>query len=236
MRCFVLVSKFKSCSISLMLYNTCIMETKKNISYLEFRDFFLPFGCFSVHQVAIWNEHFDRNNFGRWVKQGKLIRLRQGYYTFPSCKGNGDTPFYFANKLYAPSYVSLQSALSFYGMIPEGVVHITSVTARKTASFDNPIGEFIYRSVKPALMFGYTSETSPLTKNWSMLLATPEKALLDFLYLNPQYNSKEELQELRLDIDFMQEELNMTRFEEYLDRFRSKVLEKRVSYLKGVYL
>jgi len=219
-----------------MLYNTCVMETKTNISYLDFRDFFSPLGCFSTHQVKIWHEQFDRNNFGRWEKQGKLIRLRQGYYTFPSFVGNGDAPFYFANKIYAPSYVSLQSALSFYGMIPEGVVHITSVTARKTASFHNPFGEFTYRSVKPELMFGYTSEKSTLTKNWSILLATPEKALLDFLYLNPQYNAEKDMQELRLDIDFMQDELNMTRLEEYLDRFGSKVLEKRVASLKGVYL
>ena len=169
-----------------MLDNTCIMETKKNISYLAFRDFFSPLGCFSTHQVKIWNEQFDRNNFGRWEKQGKLIRLRQGYYTFPSCKGNGDAPYYFANKIYAPSYVSLQSALSFYGMIPEGVVQITSVTSRKTASFHNPFGEYIYQSVKPQLMFGYSIEKSNFTNTWSMLLASPEKALLDLLYLNPQ--------------------------------------------------
>jgi len=212
------------------------METKKNISYLDFRDFFSPLGCFSTHQVKIWNEQFDRNNFGRWEKQGKLIRLRQGYYTFPSYEGNGDAPFYFANKIYAPSYISLQSALSFYGMIPEGVVHITSVTARKTASFDTPFGECIYRSVKPTLMFGYSNEKSNLTKNWSMLLAKPEKALLDFLYLNPQYNSEKDMQELRLDIDFMQEELDVARLDEYLDRFGSKVLETRVARLKGVYI
>lgn len=169
-------------------------------------------------------------------KEGKLIRLRQGYYTFPSFKGNGDAPFYFANKIYAPSYVSLQSALSFYGMIPEGVVHITSVTSRKTASFQNPFGEFIYRSVQPHLMFGYTSEKSNLTTMWSMLLATLEKALLDLLYLIPQYNTEAVMQELRLDSDFMQEELNVTRLDAYLSRFTSKALETRVSCLKGAYL
>jgi len=212
------------------------METKKNISYLAFRDFFSPLGCFSTHQVKIWDEQFDRNNFGRWEKQGKLIRLRQGYYTFPSYKGNGDAPYYFANKIYAPSYVSLQSALSYYGMIPEGVVQITSVTSRKTASFHNPFGEYIYQSVKPQLMFGYTIEKSNLTNTWSMLLASPEKALLDLLYLNPQYNSEMDMQELRLDIDFMQEELNVTRLDEYLYQFRSKVLDTRVACLKGAYV
>ena len=212
------------------------METKKNISYVEFRDFFLPLGCFSIHQVEIWREQFDRNNLDRWEKQGKLIRLRQGYYTFPALKGHGDAPFYFANKMYAPSYISLESALSFYGMIPEGVIQITSVTARKTKTFQNQFGNFIYRSVKPDLMFGYSMEQSNLSNNWSMLLAVPEKALLDFLYLNPQYDSREDMRELRLDIDFMQEDLNVARLDEYLMRFESKILETRVLRLKGAYL
>lgn len=212
------------------------METKRNISFLEFRDFFFPLGCFSIHQVKIWKAQFDRNNFSRWVKQGKIIRLRQGYYTFPALKAEGDAPFYFANKLYDPSYISLESALAFYGMIPEGVIQITSVTARKTKSFHNPFGNFIYRSVKPELMFGYTREISSYSNNWSMLLAVPEKALLDFLYLNPQYDSSKDMQDLRLDIDFMQDDLDVERLDEYVMQFKSKVLETRVLRLKGAYL
>ncbi len=212
------------------------METKRNISYVDFRDTFAPIGCFSIHQIMTWNERFDRNNLGRWEKQGKVIRLRQGYYTFPSAKEDADAPFYFANKLYAPSYISLHSALSFYGMIPEGVVQITSITSRKTAFFDNPIGQFSYRSVKPELMFGYSIEKSDLHQRWSVLLAFPEKALLDLLYLNPHYKTATDLQELRLDIDFMHEELKVDRLDEYLSLFKSKVMEEKVSLLKGVYL
>ena len=212
------------------------METKKHISYGEFKDFFLPLGCFSIHQIEIWQEQFDRNNLHRWVKQGKLIRLRQGFYTFPSLKSHGDVPFYFANKMYAPSYISLESALSFYSMIPEGVIQTTSVTTRKTKTFQNPFGNFIYRSVKPELMFGYSIEQTSLSKNWSVLLAVPEKALLDFLYLNTQYNSLDDMRELRFDIDFMQEDLNIDRLDEYLSRYESKTLETRVLRLKGAYL
>ncbi|PKL10500.1 MAG: hypothetical protein CVV52_18110 [Spirochaetae bacterium HGW-Spirochaetae-8] len=206
------------------------------MSYVDFRDTFAPIGCFSVHQIKIWNERFDRNNLGRWEKQGKVIRLRQGYYTFPSAKEDADAPFYFANKLYAPSYISLHSALSFYGMIPEGVVQVTSITSRKTAFFDNLIGQFSYRSVKPELMFGYSIEKSNLHQQWSVLLAFPEKALLDLLYLNPHYKTAADLQELRLDIDFMHDELKVDRLNEYLSLFKSKVMEEKISLLKGVYL
>ncbi len=212
------------------------MELKKNISYIEFRDFFSPFGYFSTHQANIWNENFDSNNLSRWEKEGKLIRLRQGYYTFPALKQHVDAPFYFANKIYAPSYISLESALSFYGMIVEGVIQITSTTTRKTKTFHNPFGTYIYRSIKPQLMFGYSMEQSAISTNWNTLIALPEKALLDFLYLNSQYNSKKDMQDLRLDIDFMQEELNVEKFDEYLAKFESKILEKRVHHVKGVYL
>jgi len=222
--------------ISIMHYIYHIMETKRNISYLEFRDFFISLGCFSIHQVKIWNADFNRNNLGRWEKQGKIIRLRQGYYAFPSLLKQGDAPFYLANKMYAPSYISLESALSFHGMIPEGVIPMTSITTRKTKKFQNAFGYFTYQSVKPELLFGYSMEQSTLSNGWSILLATPEKALLDLLYLRPQYNSVEDMQQLRLDVDFMNQELNTDRLDEYVTRFGSKILEKRVSYLKGAYL
>jgi predicted transcriptional regulator of viral defense system len=212
------------------------METKTSISFLEFRDIFFPLGCFSLNQIRIWKKDFNRNNLGRWEKEGKLLRLRQGMYTFPQYKDNADTPFFFANKIYSPSYVSLQSALSFYGIIPEGVVQTTSITSLKTATFRNAFGEFSYRSVKPELMFGWHLEKSNLQKDWSLMIAFPEKALLDLLYLYPQYKTPNDMQELRFDTDFMQEELNLPRFENYLSRFNSKALEKRVSLLKGVYL
>lgn len=219
-----------------MHYNTCNMETKKNIAFVDFKEFFISLGCFSIHQVKVWNEKFDRNNLRRWEKQGKLIRLRQGFYTFPTVTEHGDAPFYFANKIYAPSYISLESGLSFHGIIPEGVIQITSVTARKTKIFQNNLGSYIYRSIKPDLMFGYTIQQSTLSHRWSIMMASPEKALLDYLYLNPHYDSKQDMLELRFDSDFMHAELNIEVLDEYLEKFQSKILEVRVRRLKEVYL
>ncbi len=211
------------------------MEMKTRTTYLDFFHAFSKLGCFSTNQIRLWNGDFDRNNLGRWVDEGKLIRLRQGYYAFPDSKGEIDAPFSFAGKIYPPSYISLHSALSFYGMIPEGIVQITSVTARKTAYFENEFGQFSYHSVKPELMFGYTKDISRINPYLSIYLAFPEKALLDLLYLYPQYQSENDLRELRLDVDFMQEEFDRARLEGYVTRFCSKSLEKRMGLLlKGV--
>ena len=190
-------------------------------------------GCFNTHQVYAWKPEFDRNNFVRWVKKGLLVRLRQGYYTFPEYKSRPDYTLYFANRIYRPSYISLHTALAFYGIIPEAVVQITSVTSLKTASFQNDFGEYQYKNVREELMFGY--DIKPIANGQSLQLAHPEKALLDLLYLYPFYNTEQEMEDLRLDEDFLLDELDLQRLEKYLSKFKSKALRRRVKLLKNTY-
>ena len=190
-------------------------------------------GCFTTHQVYAWRSDFDRNNFVRWVKKGLLIRLRQGYYTFPEYKNKPDFTLFFANRIYRPSYISLHSALAFYGMIPEEIVQITSVTSLKTASFTNEFGEFAYKSIREDLMFGY--DIKPIANGHSMQLAHPEKALLDLLYLYSFYNTMQDMEDLRLDEDFLLDELDLRLLEEYLSKFKSKALQGRVKLLRNAY-
>ena len=190
-------------------------------------------GCFNIHQVYAWKPDFDRNNFVRWAKKGLLLRLRQGYYTFPEYKSKPDFALYFANRIYRPSYVSLHTALAFYGMIPEAVIQITSVTSLKTASFTNDFGEYGYKSVKEGLMFGY--DLKPIADGRTFQLAKPEKALLDLLYLYPYYNTGQELEGLRLDEDFLLDDLNLRLMEEYTLKFNNKALENRVQLLMNTY-
>lgn len=203
------------------------------MSYLEFKSEMFDLGYFNTHQVYAWNPGFDRNNFVRWTKKGLLIRLRQGYYTFPEYKSNTDFVMYFANRIYRPSYVSLHSALAFHGIIPEAVIQVTSVTSLKTASFGNEVGEYIYKSVHQELMFGY--DLKPIAGGRTVQLATPEKALIDLLYLNPFYNSIAALNDLRLDDDFLQADLNLPLFKEYAIKFNNKALESRVKLLINTY-
>lgn len=203
------------------------------MNYLEFKNRMFDLGCFNTHQVYAWRPDFDRNNFVRWTKKGLLIRLRQGYYTFPEYKSKPDFTLFFANRIYRPSYISLHTALAFYGMIPEAVVQITSVTSLKTASFHNEFGEFVYKSVKEELMFGY--EIKPVASGQSLQLAHPEKALLDLLYLYPFYNTEQEIEELRLDEDFLLDELDLRLLEKYLSKFNSRALQRRVKLLRKSY-
>src|SRR5690242_18743461 len=176
------------------------------MNFLEFKDQMFGLGCFNIHQVYAWKPDFDRNNLTRWTKKGYLIRLRQGYFAFSEYRGKSDYAFYFANRIYRPSYISLHTALAFYGMIPEAVTQITSITSLKTISFINDFGEYTYRNVKESLMFGY--ELKPMGDKRTMQFATPEKAMLDLLYLYPAYNNRQEMEALRLDEDYLHNDLN----------------------------
>jgi len=196
------------------------------MNFQEFRAKWFELGCLSSNQVYAWQPDFDKNNMGRWVKKGLLIKLRNGFYTFPEYKSKPGYAWYIANRIYRPSYISLHSALAFYGMIPESVVQVTSVTTMKTASFTNEFGEYSYKSVRQILMFGY--DIKQITETHSFLLAKPEKALLDLLYLYPFYNTRSEIEELRLDMDFIHNDLDLNLIHEYSNQIKSKALEKRV--------
>lgn len=199
------------------------------MNYIEFKEKMFDLACFNIYQVFAWKPNFNRNNITRWVKKGYLVRLRQGYYAFPEYKEKRDYSFYFANRIYKPSYISLHTALSFYGIIPEAVVQITSVTSLKTDSFTNDFGDYSYKSVKDNLIFGY--ELKPMTDNRTMQFATPEKALLDLLYLYPFYDSQQEMEELRLDDYYLHENLNNKLLMEYAEKFQSKALDNRLKLL-----
>ena len=118
-------------------------------------------------------------------------------------------------------------------MIPEEVVQLTSVTTLKTAKYENAFGTFHYQNVKTPLYFGY--EIKAMQNGRGLMFATPEKALLDLLYLNPYYKTEQDMEELRLDEDFMQSELSTERLADYLSRIGSKALEQRVRCMLKVY-
>ena len=203
------------------------------MNWIEFKNRMFDLACFSIHQVYAWRPSFDRNNFVNWTRKGYLVRLRRGVYAFPEYIDKPGMAAYFAGRIYSPSYISLHSALSFYGMIPESVVQFTSVTSLKTASFKNPFGEYSYRSVRDDLMFGYVLHQFADGRTTSY--ATREKALLDLLYLYPFHNTEQELANLRLDEDVLREDFRLSDWEALAKRFRSKALEKRMQLLAKVY-
>jgi len=203
------------------------------MNFIEFRNRFLSLACFTTNQVYASYPEFNRNNLVNWVRQGYLIRLRQGYYAFPEYKESTDFTLYFANIIYKPSYISLQTALSFYGIIPEAVPEITNVTTLKTTTFSNDFGEYSYKNIRPELMFGY--DLRDMEGGRRIMFATPEKAIIDLLYLYPFYNTERDLEDLRLDESYMEDNFNAKRLTEFSDRIGSKALSNRIDVLRKVH-
>jgi len=127
-----------------------------------------------------------RDAIQRLVAAGDIISIRKGLYAFAA-------PFrrqpivreQLANLIYGPSYVSLDSALSHYGLIPERVETVTSVTTGRSRTFDTPFGTFSYQMLTPARYAVGTlllPEAAP-----AFLIASPEKALVDKLWMDKRF-------------------------------------------------
>ena len=137
----------------------------------------------------------------RWTKSGRVYQLRRGLYAIaPPYQKVKPQSFLIANRLQRASYVSGQSALAFYGLIPDTVQAILSVTAGRPERLETPLGVFEFRHTKPELLRGYrmTMLNGPKTAEQNALVAIPEKALLDLVYLQPGGDQPAYLRELRL--------------------------------------
>lgn len=138
-----------------------------------------------------------RRQLSRWVAAGKVLSLRRGLYALATpYRKREPHPFLISNRLVPASYVSLQAALAFHGLIHEAVPAVTAVTTRRPGRFDTPLGGFLFRHVGAGLLFGYQSlEVAP---GQQALVATPEKALLDLVHLTPGGDGRGCLEGLRL--------------------------------------
>ena len=178
-----------------------------------------------------------RRQVREWVKKDYLIPLKRGLYIFSNqWRKIQPSVLFMANFLVLPSYVSLEQALGFYEIIPEKVTVITSVTTKKTKIFRNLVGSFEYRSIKEDLFFGFKKE---IDNNQEFFIALPEKALLDFFYLNNHFQGDfSELESLRLqNLEVLNIRLLETYGLKYNKRIRkiAEVLIEFVNKEKGRY-
>lgn len=168
----------------------------------NFRD--RPF--FESHEVLLLFEEPApqvQARLSRWRRQGKLTQLRRGRYLLSEEHRRSEVAdFYIANYLYRPSYVSLQSALEYHGMIPEAVGMVLSLTTLHGREWQTPAGVFRYRSIGTGRFWGYqergVARPGNDARQQRFLIAMPEKAVLDMFYLEPGDWTGERLEGLRL--------------------------------------
>lgn len=139
-----------------------------------------------------------RIQLSRFAKRGLITEIKRGLYVFP--KGKIDE-LELARYLYQPSYISLETALNYHGVIPDIAVNTISVTPTTTKKFTTKLGNFHFQKIQPHLFFGYTF--IPLGEGRGFNIALPEKALLDYIYIHGKKNADS----LRLDMSKINKKL-----------------------------
>lgn len=183
------------------------MSERKNI-FSPFENF--PFFT-KVQLLEYAKKHTIKKNtlnsyINKSLKEGQIVSLKRNYYTTRSYYDNHKTEtnylFYLANALLKPSYISLESALQYYGLYAEGINYtITSLTLKTPRSFQNRIARYTYNKISEKLFIDFTM----LNNENGFLIALPHKAIFDFLYFKTNRFSKnlhpDILEELRIDTD-----------------------------------
>lgn len=176
------------------------------------------------------NPKLIRIQLSRWVKARKIHQIRRGLYTIaPPYQKRQPHPFLVANHLQKASYVSLQSALAYYGLIPEVVNIITSVSTGRPERLETPLGVYEFRHIKTALLFGY--RLTDLGDGQPAFVAAPEKALLDLIYLQPGGESMDYIRELRLQNT---EKLDQDLLKKLAENFNTTKLRKALKNILQV--
>lgn len=194
------------------------------MQYLDLKTQLKDFIVFSIKDIEKVDLSFHKQRLSEWQRKGYVKKIRQSFYIFSDLEINEPTLFTIANRINEPSYISLEMALSLYGLIPEAVYGLTSVTSQKTKTFQTPIGDFIYRYTRPELLFGYELREH---NGQHYQIAEIEKAVLDYLYLNSDLKDEESFKGMRFNVGEFKEKVNLEKFNKYLVAFNSQALTKR---------
>ncbi len=196
--------------------------------FFEFKNLISPLGVFSLPDILKFYPDFGSRRLFEWQQKGYILKIRNGWYCFSDFEKRENFIFFVANRIYNPTYISLESALSYHNIIPEAVFSVCSVTTNKTIVFQTPFGEIKYYSVSPKLFFGYELIEN---EGKTIKMAYPEKAILDFFYIRKDYNSQNEMIDLRFTLDNISKDklLNL------LAEFKNITLEKRIFTLLKAY-
>jgi predicted transcriptional regulator of viral defense system len=168
--------------------------------------------------------HIDRRRLYEWQKKGYIKKITNNYYFFSDTNINDITLKIIANKIYHPSYIGLELALSYYNLIPEAVFQITGISTKKTKTFNTNIAQFSYKSIHKRLFWGYNLKDN-------FFVSDPEKTILDYFYLNPHLNNTSAFYELRLNKNQFKTLINYKRLKKYLKLFSNNHLHQSINKL-----
>ncbi len=178
------------------------------------------FPCFSLKQIKSFEPDFLRWNLTQWQRKGYINRISKWRYCFSGWITTEEQLFRISNLIYQPSYISMESALRYYNLIPEWVYQTTACTSKKTQTLSGEKWVFYYYHLAPKLFRWYQFHKN---QNSEFYLATVEKTICDFFYLKP-WNIQKDFQELRIDTHELKKLTNKDQILDCATKFRNKKL------------
>ncbi len=194
------------------------------LNFIHFKNSLRDFPVFSIADIRAAHGGFDRRRLSEWQKKGYIKKIVKGYYLFSDIEMDEGLLLAIANKIYKPSYISFETAMSHYRLIPESIYMITSASTKRTSLFETPLVRFSYRTIKPALFFGYSLLPGGIK------MAFMEKAILDYFYINPALRTEDDFASLRINREEMLNRFNKKQLTDYMRRFSQKRLSKRMEH------
>lgn len=184
---------------------------------------------FSIRDLALIDPGFRQPTLAEWNRKGQVRMLARGWYVFADAQVDLPLLFDVGCQAYPPAYVSLETALSWYELVPETVHAITLVGTRTTRTSATDAAMFVWRTVKPLRWFGY--RVVEYRRGRQFLIAEAEKAVLDYLYLHPTLRTEGDMLSMRLDAAGFSA-LDHERLEQWARRYEHKRLILQVSVLE----
>ena len=160
---------------------------------------------FSAISNFIGDFKAPKDKISKLEKSGKFIRLKKGLFVLsPEYSKKKISKELVANHLLGPSYISLESALAYYGIIPERAYTTRSVTIKRKKAFSTPLGTFEYLSV-PNAYFPIGIKNELINSSFAFLIATPEKALCDLIITTSYFR----IQSKKAMLEYLTEDLRI---------------------------
>jgi predicted transcriptional regulator of viral defense system len=198
------------------------------MKYIDIQKKLEQIKVFWVQDLKILDDKYDRSKISKWNKLWYIKKIIRWFYLYSWLSINQSLIYLISNKIYFPSYISLESAFNYYWIIPEQTFRILAITTNKTIDFKTDIAYFSYKKVKNTFFWWYKVV---LIQNNKFLIAELEKAILDYFYLKPHIKDELDLEWLRWNKDLLNEKLDFEKLNNYCNAFNSDIINLKVKIL-----
>ncbi|MBK9402940.1 MAG: hypothetical protein IPN57_00180 [Ignavibacteria bacterium] len=189
----------------------------------------LVFNTRDIHKIEI---DFNSVNLNNWLNLDYIVKLTKGVYTFADTTIDKRLLYYAANKLIDPSYVSCETALSYYKLLDDED-SVVSVNPIKTYEYKSIEGKFKFHKSKPLLMKDYNLV---MLNQHTFKIATPEKAIVDFFFFNPKYLMRKQIKDLAFERNGLREKVEADKINSISTDFKNELLERRIRNFINIFM